>query len=914
MLSANRLLIYKRKEICKMKKGNKVNNQLARKIPQDPQIGIKSNIMRSTFTKRILQTLVMLLSLMIVPAYANTHDVTFTMDDLSFSKIDDYDVVLLKDGAYLTDVGKPKLPTKSIRVVIPPTMKIGGITIDKISKSKLEGTFNIYPFQEFKAEFLPPRPFAKPDPAVYELADEYPGKLVISVGESYLCGSYKIAHLLIFPLQYVPKSNELYLYNSVTFTLVLEKGETGVPETGVRSKTSQSSCDHYVRESVINPEDADTYRLSPVIARSQILELEPMLHGKTTVNNGMEPADYIIITSDMRMVDAFMPLAEWRTKKGILTAIFTVPWIESNYNGSDIQEKIKNFIFDCYTNRGIRHVLLGGNADLVPVRYSYIYHYDTFHSGEAATDLYYSNCSIGSEEWGVYEGPKTPTPHVTYNPPVGSSINALLPRVNVGRLLVADENQAADVINKILTYEKNVPAMDYHQTFLYHAADEGGRKFFQDFADSAIPDYLRSYTKTLIADGTDADGQSTPENLIIFMTGGSDLGVPFNFVWSVSHGYAYGLTTNTANFSNYHIDKIINQPRFNGSFYAWACTSAAIGSTYPNVLPAKWVNLPNGGGLAWIGSSITAGGERGSRHALYYHEEMWEESNDYHHHNLGQAFSEAKTRMIENWLDKPIDPATSWCEYHAIIWNLIGDPMVPLFNHMPGTLDAMVYPKMVGLDVATTLSITVEDEGDPIVGALVCLMNSNENVYLTDFTDASGECQFQLPPLSIAGSIDVTVTKHNYRPYEATIQVGGLEVLIDIKPGRYPNIINLKSKRKVPVAILTTDDFDASDVEPETVDFAGDSPIRWRVEDVDNDGDYDMLFYFITQELDLTKENTEAALEGETFYGIQITGTDSVKIVSKCKWNNKKCKWNCKKSKTFKKRNKMHGKMKKKTK
>jgi len=42
-------------------------------------------------------------------------------------------------------------------------------------------------------------------------------------------------------------------------------------------------------------------------------------------------------------------------------------------------------------------------------------------------------------------------------------------------------------------------------------------------------------------------------------------------------------------------------------------------------------------------------------------------------------------------------------------------------------------------------------------------------------------------------------------------------VEIDIKPGSYPNSINLDSGRVVPVAILTTPDFDASIVDPGTV-------------------------------------------------------------------------------------------------
>ena len=117
-----------------------------------------------------------------------------------------------------------------------------------------------------------------------------------------------------------------------------------------------------------------------------------------------------------------------------------------------------------------------------------------------------------------------------------------------------------------------------------------------------------------------------------------------------------------------------------------------------------------------------------------------------------------------------------------------------------------------------------------------------------------------------------------------------VEVTIDIKPGSYPNSINLKSRGKVPVAILTTDDFDAYDVDPVSCEFAGAYPLRWNMEDVDHDGDYDMLFHLMTQELNLTKESTEATMECETFEGIQTTGTDSVNIVPKGNMHSKKAK------------------------
>jgi hypothetical protein len=109
---------------------------------------------------------------------------------------------------------------------------------------------------------------------------------------------------------------------------------------------------------------------------------------------------------------------------------------------------------------------------------------------------------------------------------------------------------------------------------------------------------------------------------------------------------------------------------------------------------------------------------------------------------------------------------------------------------------------------------------------------------------------------------------------------GGLEVDIDIKPGEDTNPINLNSKGVVPVAVLTTDDFDSSTIDPVSVLFAGAYPLRWVMEDVDLDGDMDYLFFFQNQELNLVENSTEATLTGSTSEGVSIISQDAIVITN----------------------------------
>jgi hypothetical protein len=111
-----------------------------------------------------------------------------------------------------------------------------------------------------------------------------------------------------------------------------------------------------------------------------------------------------------------------------------------------------------------------------------------------------------------------------------------------------------------------------------------------------------------------------------------------------------------------------------------------------------------------------------------------------------------------------------------------------------------------------------------------------------------------------------------------------LAVTIDITPGGFPNSINPSNMGVIPVAILTTETFNAALVDAPTVRFGATgteaAPSTFALQDVDLDGDLDLIIQFRTQQTGIVCGTTSAMLAGITIDGVAITGTDSVRTVN----------------------------------
>ncbi len=141
------------------------------------------------------------------------------------------------------------------------------------------------------------------------------------------------------------------------------------------------------------------------------------------------------------------------------------------------------------------------------------------------------------------------------------------------------------------------------------------------------------------------------------------------------------------------------------------------------------------------------------------------------------------------------------------------------------------------------------------------------------------------------GQNDVMLLRYALEPAVQTVE-------IDVKPGSDPNSVNLSSNGMIAVALFTTDLFDASKVDVTTVVFAGANAVHSAMEDVDGDGDLDMVLHFRTQDtnlqalyeellandlhgdgiLDSTRQEVEVSLTGETVDKVLFEGFDELEL------------------------------------
>ncbi|RKZ25713.1 hypothetical protein DRQ20_04550, partial [bacterium] len=133
---------------------------------------------------------------------------------------------------------------------------------------------------------------------------------------------------------------------------------------------------------------------------------------------------------------------------------------------------------------------------------------------------------------------------------------------------------------------------------------------------------------------------------------------------------------------------------------------------------------------------------------------------------------DARDRMNDQCV--PYASSDTWVKWCMFEYNLYGDPTLEMWTDVPKTL-VVDHPSTVSGATNFTVTVYESDGTTPVESAYVCLWCKIEDtVYVRGYTDANGSVTLFVSPSVNGDTMWVTVTKHNYLPYEgfAVVNLG----------------------------------------------------------------------------------------------------------------------------------------------
>ena len=458
---------------------------------------------------------------------------------------------------------------------------------------------------------------------------------------------------------------------------------------------------------------------------------------------------YLIVTTEA-LAGAFQPLVDWKTRRGVPTAIRTIEWIESRTRrGVDRAETLRNFLVEAYTLWGIEYVLLGGDSELLPSRMAYSAIYG---GGTAPADLYFACLdgtwnADGDAIWG--EGATSP----------GVGESDLLPEIAVGRAPVNDETQTQVFVNRVIDYETPLFADYQHRAaFLAEVLIPANWDSGETISYNGAPGTEQMLTQSIPATFDierlydtwwSYPGSQRLTRVASLAAMNSGVGI----VNHLGHGFRYTMSCGDGSLVNSDADALVNGGR---TFFLCMANCAAVAFDY-NCLAERFLLNPGGGAAGVLGASRSVSASLIVTYNRALHHQLFE-LNQVHAGTLLNALRLERVGFAE------LDGSDRWIQFSLV---LLGDPEMPIFTAAVQTGDIAVADSLpVGPD---TLAVTVTAGGSPIAGAAVCAFKPDD-VYAVATTNSSGVAHLDIAPRT-PGALAITVSGSNLAVDTTTVWV-----------------------------------------------------------------------------------------------------------------------------------------------
>ncbi len=490
-----------------------------------------------------------------------------------------------------------------------------------------------------------------------------------------------------------------------------------------------------------------------------------MMAQNTNKAPGDGRVDYLVITSE-ELKSEFVPLIEWKIRKGLSAEIITLSEIYAKYEESSNQLKIKRCLSDYYRNNNLIWALLGGDEDVVPVQGCFA-EVNTNNYLETdwniPTDLFYA-CFDKRFDWNSFVDDKIGEIH-------RDGID-LVPEIFLTRIPVHSREQVRNFVNKSLWYEINPTREEFAEKMLMSGIESWtswdgksdnhhrselmynsyvkdnwqGKKinFFDtgtDFPDQAAYQVSASNLKKQLHQGYGLVHFAGPGSRSAFLM---ETGTPFDIYDAVEiTGSKPGIWLSTNSEANAFDSEGV-------------CMSEVL------------LSNPNGGCIAFFGNTRIGFGFSDTSLSLGPSYEynavflnlLFRGSPTLYGNSFGEIAAKTKSNFILN------GEAGGAYQFLLYSMNAMGDPELPLL-----TGDPLIFENVRMFRLGN--SLTVNTGG--IKECRICITSRNLDDGYQEVVEGVSFHTFD----NVPENFQVTITSHNYVPY---LYLSGIGTATETKP------------------------------------------------------------------------------------------------------------------------------------
>ncbi len=578
--------------------------------------------------------------------------------------------------------GKPNLPSKIFSIAIPPGAEVEDINYEILDSYVLAGKYDIIPVSL-------PRVIYEENPEIYqqelkkyqenyqetyESSNPYPQSVVEFVRKAGY-RKYNLADVRVNPFTYNPSTGELIYHSEITIDIsyTIPKGFT---TDDIMVDYSEKTEQH---------------------AEKIIYNYYQTKNWYPDVISSRDTYDFVIITIDA-LTSYIQDLVDWEESKGRSVNVVTTSWIDSNYNGYDLAEKIRNFLREKYPSEewGIQDVCIIGHYDDVPMRRCA----QNVGYGQPETDYYYAELSLpDSESWDA-DGDHL---YGEDTDPIDFTAE-----VNVGRIPWSTTSTVSHICNKSVNYEQNNDP-EFKKNILLLGA------FFWEDTDNAV----------LMETKVDQEWMSDWNMTRLYEQGYSSYESDYNLdydtvktVWSEGK-YAF------VNWAGHGSPTSCHVMYSKGSAFVTTDTCSYLNDDYPAIIFADacsnsdtdYLNIGQAmlqqGGVGFLGATKVAFGLHawndpydGSGQSLDYFFTTYVTSGDY---TQGQAHQWALYEMY-------IYGLWSYQKYETFEWGALwGNPDLAMLQPLLRINLPEELPEIIEPGVETKITVEIEENSDTYV-------------------------------------------------------------------------------------------------------------------------------------------------------------------------------------------------------